>query len=925
MTRSNIARRSNRLLGRIAARRLFGMALAAGIVAALFIGSGSRRVSAQATEVCGRDLRVLIIAANGSEVDLPAIRQTLDYLGTPYTIYLAAQNPGGLTADRLSNGCHANYQAVIQTTGDLGYMNGTAWTTALTPTEVNTLRAYEAMFKVRSVSWYTYPNPDHGLTWPTGAVDTSSSPLKAQLTAAGRAVFPYINTGASSPASPIVIQYAYTYLAQPFDATSTPLLTDSAGHSLAVVTTFPDGRENLAMTFDSNPYLLHTMLLGYGVVNWVTRGLFLGERHIYLSPQVDDVFIEDDQWVNGTSCSMVGHDRGPNETGPTIRMTGNDLWTVVDWQDAKNLQPTTANLRLTMAINGWGATGVYRKDTLTRTAKQTSSTFYWISHTYDHATLDGIGYAAASNEFTMNNAVASWLPLPLYNSQSLVTPSISGLKDAQVMQAAFDAGVRYVVTDTSIAGQDNPFPNVGIYNWMQPKILMIPRRPVNLFYNVASPADWASEYNCIYRSYFGRDLTYQEILDFVSNQLLPYLLRGEKDPWMFHQPNLVAYDGTHTLLTDLLDRTLAKYNGYFTLPIVSPPMHQLGRGISDRMNWLSARVTATLQPGGLLTLSSDKAVNVPVTGLTTSTSEIYGGQAIGWATVPAGGTVNFATPYTITGNLAPSVPAGPSPASGATGVSTSTSLTWSATNATSYDVRFGTTNPPPQAATGLVSASYTPALASKTNYFWQIVARNGAGTTTGPVWSFTTAAPSQIVIYASDIPAGALHGNWSFASDPTSPNGIKLVSVDNGWATFSNPLAAPADYIDIPFQAAAATPYTIWLRIQALGNSKWNDSLWVQFSDAQSGGVPVHPMNTTSGLMVNLATDSLAWSLNGWGWQNTAYWLTQVTTVTFPTNGTHTLRVQIREDGVQFDQIVLNPTTTLPPGGLTNDLTIVPK
>jgi len=151
------------------------------------------------------------------------------------------------------------------------------------------------------------------------------------------------------------------------------------------------------------------------------------------------------------------------------------------------------------------------------------------------------------------------------------------------------------------------------------------------------------------------------------------------------------------------------------------------------------------------------------------------------------------------------------------------------------------------------------------------------------------------------------------------------VSVDNGWATFNNPLAAPADYIDTPFQAAAATPYTIWLRIQALANSKWNDSVWVQFSDAQSGGAQVHPMNTASGLLVNLATDSLAGSLNGWGWQNTAYWLSQATTVTFPTSGMHTLRVQIREDGVQFDQIILNPTTTLPPGGLTNDLTIVPK
>ena len=86
-------------------------------------------------------------------------------------------------------------------------------------------------------------------------------------------------------------------------------------------------------------------------------------------------------------------------------------------------------------------------------------------------------------------------------------------------------------------------------------------------------------------------------------------------------------------------------------------------------------------------------------------------------------------------------------------------------------------------------------------------------------------------------------------------------------------------------------------------------------------------MNTTTGLLVNLATDSTASSLNGWGWQNKAYWLSQPTTLTFATTGQHTLRIQVREDGVQFDQIVLSPTTFLntAPGPPTADATIVPK
>jgi hypothetical protein len=80
-------------------------------------------------------------------------------------------------------------------------------------------------------------------------------------------------------------------------------------------------------------------------------------------------------------------------------------------------------------------------------------------------------------------------------------------------------------------------------------------------------------------------------------------------------------------------------------------------------------------------------------------------------------------------------------------------------------------------------------------------------------------------------------------------------------------------------------------------------------------------------LNVNLATDATGASDNRWGWQNTAYWLSQPTTVTFATSGTHTLRIQVREDGVEFDQIVLSSSQylTAAPGGYTNDTTIVPK
>lgn len=186
---------------------------------------------------------------------------------------------------------------------------------------------------------------------------------------------------------------------------------------------------------------------------------------------------------------------------------------------------------------------------------------------------------------------------------------------------------------------------------------------------------------------------------------------------------------------------------------------------------------------------------------------------------------------------------------------------------------------------------------------------------------------TDVVIHAQRIPAAALHGAWSSAPDPTSPGGIKLVTTDTGFAATNNPLANPTHYVDITFDADAGVPYTLWLRLQALGNSKLNDAVWVQFSDALFNGSPVYPINSSSGLLVNLATDSGASSLNNWGWMNSAYWLSQPVTFTFSGTGTHTLRIQVREDGVAFDQVVLSRGSYLssPPGGPTNDSTIVPE
>jgi hypothetical protein len=185
--------------------------------------------------------------------------------------------------------------------------------------------------------------------------------------------------------------------------------------------------------------------------------------------------------------------------------------------------------------------------------------------------------------------------------------------------------------------------------------------------------------------------------------------------------------------------------------------------------------------------------------------------------------------------------------------------------------------------------------------------------------------PRDVVFYASDIPSTALHGAWRAVADASSPNGVKLTTPDLGWSTPSTPLAAPTHYFDVPFDAPAGT-YRLWLRLRSTGDSKWSESVWAQFSDATIGGASVYRVGTTNGLLINLEPCKDC-GVSGWGWQDSSWWLRQSATVTFASGGTHVLRLQVREDGTQIDQIVLSPSRyrSSAPGAIRNDTTIVPK
>jgi hypothetical protein len=183
----------------------------------------------------------------------------------------------------------------------------------------------------------------------------------------------------------------------------------------------------------------------------------------------------------------------------------------------------------------------------------------------------------------------------------------------------------------------------------------------------------------------------------------------------------------------------------------------------------------------------------------------------------------------------------------------------------------------------------------------------------------------EIVLHAAG--AQRVGTAWTVTADSTAAGGARLQNANASAAKLTSAASAPASYVELTFQADAGKPYRLWLRGKAL-NSYWgNDSVFVQFSGSvTASGAPVYRIGTTDATVVNLE-DCSGCGISGWGWQDNG-WGAGVfgPLVYFNSTGTHTLRIQSREDGLAIDHVVLSAVRYLnsSPGALRNDATILP-
>ncbi len=139
----------------------------------------------------------------------------------------------------------------------------------------------------------------------------------------------------------------------------------------------------------------------------------------------------------------------------------------------------------------------------------------------------------------------------------------------------------------------------------------------------------------------------------------------------------------------------------------------------------------------------------------------------------------------------------------------SVSLAWaSAPGATSYDVYFGTTNPPTSTVATNVTSNATTVtnLVGGTDYYFYVVPKNAAGSATGCASSTTSFTTGTI---ACDVCTGNLVDNGCFENGlstfATSGASLSSAAYLGGWAAY---LESSSHYVQYTRSASPGTSYT---------------------------------------------------------------------------------------------------------------------
>ncbi|RSM86873.1 hypothetical protein DMH04_11485 [Kibdelosporangium aridum] len=620
------------------------------------------RVKAAVNATTKVALRVLVIASSTTDFGLPTWKSTLDRIGQPYDVILAKNTT--LRANMLvNNDGTAKYSAVLLTDNAL-ISEGTS---AFDSAEWAVLWSYERTHGIRQVSLYTsYGTFPEDYCLREGSEGPISTPVQATLTQAGSQFFDYLKASARIP---ITESYVYRSRLQP--GCSAQALLTVGNDVLGVTSTTSDGRERAALTFSSGEYQVHTDLLGYGLLRWATNGVFLGEQRHWLNVDVDD-------WFNYTAHLYPD---GRLETNPGFRLSGPEVSATHAQQNSlRDRYPLADEFNLNIPYNGGNfiptapsrCSAMNTPDPLSSFSRCEANNFRWINHTMHHPAMDFTPYAENVAEIRDNLAVArdAGLVVPTeilktggYSGLGVYSTTPNGpLKDfgltgsnRELLRAAKDLGVKYLHGNMSFEGHRPPCFSCSITHPLEPAVSVVPDWPVNIGYQVTTPAEQTYLYNSLYgpNGQFPthpRNLTYAEILALEAEVGLSHVMNGSAYAHTFHQGNAHHYAPGKSLIFDWVEEVVRQYNNFYQVPLKGPDWSKLAnytKARSAHFNEIKAGPDVVWDRlTNIVTINADTTGTLFVTGasLATVPSERYGADLISQASVRPGSQILLAQP-----------------------------------------------------------------------------------------------------------------------------------------------------------------------------------------------------------------------------------------------------------------------------------------
>jgi len=650
-----------------------------------------RNLGLLATPTASVELELLVIAATEDEIGLEAAEALLKQVGVPYNVLIASTQT--LTNDMLMNGDVGRYQGVILTTGSLTYdTGGGVFASALEAEEWQLLWAYESNLGVRQVALFNFPATfpeDYGIKGidpdGDGVANGNADATNMTLTTEGQQIFTSLKTNA---AIPVLNSFKYpSVLDSSNGVTATPILRDSAGNILGVTSTSADGRERMALTMAHNKNLLHTQALGYDILNWVTQGVFIGERRHYLSLDVDDWFLKSLVWNPDTLSNFDFDDK-------FFRISAKDVYAskagVLDLRSRFNAPFFNYNQVYNARDADLNAAAdCSASATLTGATLCDASFYNWVNHTFTHAEMDFLSYNSSRTELDENIQYGLAEPLD-FDKAFLVTGKHSGLgwsrinqrtdgqtcevdqvptdefcqfgldaSNKELIKASIDLGVTYLAanrgwnTHERTDGCDSCF----LIHPLEKRIKLVPRWPTNVFFNVTTPTENTSEFNYLYgpngivrdgngNAFFQTNQSWQQVLDFEASIALRHILSFSPYPHFVHQANLFEYTAGRSLLYDWSEAVLAEHDKYFAVPIISQDWFELTSTLDGRTKFFEALKADAIRGvwdrvNNTIAIESDVNTTLYLTGLTVPATDswVYGNQLVTQMQINAGQTV----------------------------------------------------------------------------------------------------------------------------------------------------------------------------------------------------------------------------------------------------------------------------------------------